>query len=123
MGEIEEEDETSPLLTTNIKDTLITGDAAKEDKANMDSKEDTDVEEKKDANDGNELLKDTKLNRPILTSPSIDLKHRILGLSQKGDWEACEVALNMVEKEINEDPKPMKYIIDEVSQRCNVFWI
>ena len=123
MGEIEEEDETSPLLTTNIKDILITGDAAKEDKANMDSKEDTDVEEKKDANDGNELLKDTKLNRPILTSPSIDLKHRILGLSQKGDWEACEVALNMVEKEINEDPKPMKYIIDEVSQRCNVFWI
>ena len=122
MGEIEEEeDETSPLLTTNIKDTLITGDAAKEDKANMDSKEDTDVEEKKDANDGNELLKDTKLNRPILTSPSIDLKHRILGLSQKGDWEACEVALNMLEKEINEDPKPMKYIIDEVSQHFDVF--
>ena len=121
MGEIEEEDETSPLLTTNIKDTLITSDAAKEDKANMDSKEDTDVEEKKDANDGNELLKDTKLNRPILTSPSIDLKHRILGLSQKGDWEACEVALNMLEKEINEDPKPMKYIIDEVSQHFDVF--
>ena len=54
--------------------------------------------------------------RPPLTNPTIDLQHRILGLSQKGDWDACEVTLRMLEKETAEEhnDKPLEKVTDDV---------
>ena len=60
---------------------------------------------------------------PHITSPSIDLRKRVLALSQKGDWVACEITLRMLEKEAEKegDAKPLTNVTDEVSywNECN----
>ena len=114
MGDIE--DELSPLIDTDSNDTIV-DETIKNDEKTIDNPEKTeDTNKNKDENEEKELLiNNTNWNRPILTNPSIDLKQRILSLAQKGDWEACEVTLNMLEKETSkEDTTPMKDITDEV---------
>ena len=112
MGDIEEE-ELSPLIENDSPDSMVEN-QADENPTILQKSEDTN--EIKSANEDQEFSKDElKWNRPILTHPSIDLKQRILNLAQKGDWEACETTLNMLEKEnLQEDTKPMKNITDEV---------
>ena len=114
MGDIE--DELSPLIDTDSNDTIV-DETIKNDEKTIDNPEKTeDTNKNKDENEEKELLiNNTNWNRPILTNPSIDLKQRILSLAQKGDWEACEVTLNMLEKETpKDDTTPMKDITDEV---------
>ena len=113
MGDIEDE-ELSPLLDNDSTDSVVENQA---DENLVISEKSVDINENENANEDKESSKDDlKWNRPILTHPSIDLKQRILNLAQKGDWEACETALNMLEKEASqEDSKPMKNVTDEVN--------
>ena len=63
-----------------------------------------------------EVSTSANLNRQPLTNPAIGLGQRILGLSQKGDWDACEVTLKLLEKEAAEEKNttPLDNITDEV---------
>ena len=117
MGDIEDE-ELSPLLDNDSADSVEENQA---DENQAISEKSVDINEKENANEDKELSKDDlKWNRPILAHPSIDLKQRILNLAQKGDWEACETALNILEKETpQEDTKPMNNITDEVEMNKN----
>ena len=109
------EDELSPLIDTDSNDTIMDEAIKNSEQANENPENTEDT--KKDADDNEKESTENRnyWNRPILTNPSIDIKQRILNLSQKGDWEACEVALSMLEKETDKDDKaPMKNITDEV---------
>ena len=114
----DENEELIPLLATNSKN-AETGDAKKEKNGvnivvskseNMNGSKDMDIAPII------ETVEDTIVQRPPLTNPAIDLRHRVLGLSQKGDWDACEVTLKMLEKESREEQigKPLENITDEV---------
>ena len=114
MGDIE--DELSPLIDTDSNDTILEETTKIEENTNANPENTENTEKQEDKEEEKELLvNNTNWNRPILTNPSIDLKQRILSLAQKGDWDACEVTLNMLEKETpKDDTTPMKDITDEV---------
>ena len=114
MGDIE--DELSPLIDTDSNDTIVEEATKNDENTNADPEKPEDTNKKEEKDEEKELLiNSTSWNRPILTNPSIDLKQRILSLAQKGDWEACEVTLNMLEKETpKDDTTPMKDVTDEV---------
>ena len=52
-------------------------------------------------NEGNigETISDTPPLISELKHPSIELENRVLSLSQKGDWDACESTLNILQRE------------------------
>ena len=114
MGDIE--DELSPLIDTDSNDTIVDETTKNNEHTNADQEKPEDTKKKEEKDEEKELLiNSTNWNRPILTNPSIDIKQRILSLAQKGDWEACEVTLNMLEKETpKDDTTPMKDVTDEV---------
>ena len=107
-----------PLLATNSKNSE-TGDKEKEiNGVNIVVSNSENTNGSKDANIEPiiEPVEESIVKRPPLTNPAIDLRHRVLGLSQKGDWDACEVTLNILEKESIEEQisKPLENITDEV---------
>ena len=53
-----------------------------------------------------------------LKHPSIKLENRILSLSQKGDWDACESTLNILQREaaVENLSSPLSNITDKVNK-------
>ena len=60
---------------------------------------------------------DITVKRSVLLSSHLDLKTRILNLSQRRDWVACETVLRLLERKTSESDvkKPLLSITDEVS--------
>lgn len=54
--------------------------------------------------------------------PPSSAARKVLVLSQKGDWAACDQALKTLEREVLEgvDPKPLARVADNVSFRLKV---
>ena len=121
---MDENEELVPLLATNsIKTEIGVKGKEMQEKANDLFK----TENENGSNDDTKAALDDAgseniLQRPPLTNPTIDLRHRVLGLSQKGDWDACEVTLKMLEKEAAEDhnDKPLENVTDEVNKYFDV---
>ena len=69
-------------------------------------------------NEGNvgETLNDTPPLISELKYPSIELENRVLSLSQKGDWDACESTLNILQREaaVENLTSPLANITDKV---------
>ena len=115
------DDESVPLLTTNL--------IAEFNDAKKDHKEGKKEVSNEDGTNGYDetIKKDTvmfaTMNSLKGPSPTIsDLKKRVLGLSQKGDWDACEITLKLLKKEAAEEniTKPLDNVIDEVG--VSLFW-
>ena len=121
---MDENEELVPLLATNsIKTEIGVKGKEMQEKANDLFK----TENENGSNDDTKAALDDAgseniLQRPPLTNPTIDLRHRVLGLSQKGDWDACEVTLKMLEKEAAEDhnSKPLENVTDEANKYFDV---
>ena len=120
LSEVDENEELVPLLMTNSIKTEIV-DEGKELQEKM-----NDLFRTEDENGSidatmaqlDEGGSENILQRPPLTNPTISLRHRVLGLSQKGDWDACEVTLKMLENQATEEhnSKPLENVTDEVIQ-------
>ena len=71
-----------------------------------------------ESNEGNvgENLNDTPPLISELKHPSIELGNRVLSLSQKGDWDACESTLNILQREaaVESLASPLANITDKV---------
>ena len=111
------DDESVPLLATNL--------IAEFNDAKKDHKEGKKEVSNEDGTNGYDetIQKDTTMNTLKRSSPTIsDLKKRVLGLSQKGDWDACEITLKLLKKEAAEEniTKPLDNVIDEVG--VSLFW-
>jgi hypothetical protein len=122
-----ENEELIPLLTTNSIKTEI-GEKRKEIQGipqDLFKTEDENVSNGGTMAPIDEAVSENILERPPITNPTIDLRHRVLGLSQKGDWDACEVTLRMLEKEAAEEynSKPLQNVTDEVVKYFNVITI
>ena len=69
-------------------------------------------------NEGNfgETLSHTSPLNLELKYPSIELENRVLSLSQKGDWDACESTLNILQREaaVENLTSPLANITDKV---------
>ena len=120
LSEVDENEELVPLLMTNSIKTEIV-DEGKELQEKMNDLFRT--EDENGSIDGTMAQIDEGgskniLQRPPLTNPTISLRHRVLGLSQKGDWDACEVTLKMLENQATEEhnSKPLENVTDEVIQ-------
>ena len=63
-----------------------------------------------------ETLSDTPPLISKLKHPSIELGNRVLSLSQKGDWDACESTLNILQREaaVENLASPLANITDKV---------
>ena len=63
-----------------------------------------------------ETLGDTPPLILELKYPSIELENRVLSLSQKGDWDACESTLNILQREaaVENLASPLANITDKV---------
>ena len=61
---------------------------------------------------------DITVKQSVLLNSPLDLKTRVLNLSQRRDWVACETALRILERKTSEsdDKKPLLSVIDEVRQ-------
>ena len=69
-------------------------------------------------NEGNigETLSNTPPSISELKHPPIELEKRVLSLSQKGDWDACESTLNILQREavVENLASPLANITDKV---------
>ena len=68
-----------------------------------------------ESNNGENLSNSTPLISE-LKHPSIELENRVLSLSQKGDWDACESTLNILQREaaVENLASPLANITDKV---------
>ena len=78
-------------------------------------------------NEGNvgETLSDTPPLNLELKYPSIELENRVLSLSQKGDWDACESTLNILQREaaVENVASPLANITDKVDKNYLIILI
>ena len=78
-------------------------------------------------NEGNvgETLSDTPPLNLELKYPSIELENRVLSLSQKGDWDACESTLNILQREaaVENVAMPLSNITDKVHKNYLIMLI
>ena len=71
-----------------------------------------------DEDHNGEKLSDSPPSISDLKQPSIELENRVLSLSQKGDWDACESTLNILQREaaVENLSSPLANITDKVDK-------
>ena len=117
--DLNETDESVLIMTNNLDDAEVGHSVESQkqvlDSNLLDSKTNHDEETSDTAND--KVSIGVNLQRPVITNPFIDLRQRVLALSQKGDWEALEIALRILEKEAAEEQNatPLANVTDEAS--------